>query len=352
MLKKIIPFLFTGIILFASACSHRQKSFGNYEFCVIETTEQKSQSILSFYDKNLNRIGQHKIPYADYGSLFTPPVVMNNNVYAIPEGVPYVKELEIVLEYHLNDGTVTEMNLKKPGLFSFAVSSDSIYTTNMLNGTSSISKYNKKTGKVERINTPSTVRNYNFIYSCGDGVYVSADQSSQNKTKSYLIKINPDHLSIEWEKDISNIGSETTFFYSDNKYLYFTVPKDKKYKPESYLARMSFKDQKIKKINLPYVNPEQMKPYKDKLLISHNDMHGTGNNITVFDPKTLQSELLTLDHNVDQMEVKDDKIYILGEDMMYRYRLEKNKLLLEKKTNVQTKKGGSIYFYISSFFVK
>lgn len=53
MLKKIIPFLLTGIILFASACSHRQKSFGNYEFCVIETTEQKSQSILSFYDKNL-----------------------------------------------------------------------------------------------------------------------------------------------------------------------------------------------------------------------------------------------------------------------------------------------------------
>ena len=81
-------------------------------------------------------------------------------------------------------------------------------------------------------------------------------------------------------------------------------------------------------------------------------MHGTGNNITVFNPKKMQSKLLTLDHNIDQMEVKDDKIYVLGEDMMYRYRLEKDKLLLEKKTNVQTKKGGSIYYYISSFFVK
>lgn len=352
MIKKIISLLLTCIVIFSTACSHKQNSFRNFEFCVIETTEQKNQSILSFYDKNFKRIGQHKIPYADYGSLFTPPVAMNNNVYAIPEGVPYVKELEIVLEYHLKDGTVTEMNFKKPGLFSFAVSTDSIYTTNMLNGTSSISKYHKKTGKVERINTPSTVRNYNFIYSCHDGVYVTANQSKQNNTKSYLIKINPDHFRIEWEKDISDIGSETTFFYSDNKYLYFTVPKDKKYNPESYLVRMSLKKQKIRKINLPYVNPQQIKPYKDKLLITHNDMHGTGNNITLFYPKTMQSKLLTLEHNIDQMEVKDDKIYVLGEDMMYRYRLEKDKLLLEKKTNVQTKKGGSIYYYISSFFVK
>lgn len=29
MLKKIIPFLLTGIILFASACSHRQKGRQN-----------------------------------------------------------------------------------------------------------------------------------------------------------------------------------------------------------------------------------------------------------------------------------------------------------------------------------
>lgn len=352
MLKKLIPFLFTGIILIATACSQTQKTHGNYAFCVIETTGQKNQSYLSFYDKNFKKISQQKIPYGDCGSNFVPPIVMNNNVYAIPLGVPSVKDLEIVLEYHLKDGTVSEIDFKKPGLFSFTVSSNAIYTTNMLNGLSSISKYNKKTGKLKRINTPSKVRDYDYLYACNNGIYVSASQSKHGKTKSYLIKINPDHLKIEWEKDISQIGSGTEFFYSDNEYLYFTVPTDENDKPESNLVRMSFKDQQVKVINLPYDNPEQIKPYKNNLLITHNDMHGTGNNITLFNPKTMQSKLLTLDHNIDQMEVKDNKIYVLGEDMMYRYHLEKDKLFLEKKANVQTKKGGIIYYYISSFFVK
>jgi len=80
---------------------------------------------------------------------------------------------------------------------------------------------------------------------------------------------------------------------------------------------------------------------------------GEGKEISVYDIETQETELIQLEHNVCQIAIKSNIVYIIdNEEKLYKYTFRDDKLEFEKQINIQTTEGEDSYFYVSSFFVK
>ena len=112
------------------------------------------------------------------------------------------------------------------------------------------------------------------------------------------------------------------------------------------LSKLNMTDGDITNIGLygNYLN--QIKTYKNFLLISHyNIQTKLGNQLTVLNLNTNEQKIIPFIHNLKQIQVKNDKLYAVDGNNMYIYNASNFKLI--NKFEIRTDKTN---YRISSFF--
>ncbi len=74
----------------------------------------------------------------------------------------------------------------RPGLFAFDEKDGDIYTTNWINGVSTLTKYNEETGEIQRYE--ESVGMFGYLHCAGNYVYVEKQVDQEEGTINYLIE--------------------------------------------------------------------------------------------------------------------------------------------------------------------
>lgn len=324
------------------------------QLVVIHTTQEENQSILNFYDKNLNFIKSKKLPYGTLSDYMGLPASYQNYVYFIPGGVPLQKELELVLAYNPSTHSYQEYNIGMPGLLQISVSDNAIFTVNELNFTSYISKFDKNTKKIYRISSDKI--SYDTVYYYNGFLYTTGKEHKEKNAKQYIFQIDPNSMKILWQKEITEYGQGGLFFCGAEDKLYFSLPYDSRERENNSLMVLSLKNKKnLKEISLSESFPQQIKKLGDSLLVLHSDLiEGEGSYISILDLNSQKSKLFSLSHNILQMETDEmsNSIYFLENEALYKYILDKkDNLILQKKIEIKRPEEENIYYYTGGFFL-
>ena len=314
-MKKKRSIILISILIIVSAVIYFYKPQHNknnsYQLGIIISIGNKDKSNILYYNDQLQKTGQKKLKIGNIASQYDIPKTVNDKVYMIPKGVPYVNEREEVMELDHNTQKIKLYKIGRPGLFAFDEKDGDIYTTNWINGVSTLTKYNEETGKIQRM------------------------------------KIERKTLKNQKEIKLKHSEDESVFFYSDDKNLYFSSGNTDK-----ILYQMDLKKDKISKLKLKEINPQQILPYKNKLFVTHCDLtSGMGKAISLLNPQTGESKVYKFKHNVIQCQTKEDYLYILSNDSIDKYKFDGEKMHLEASSKI-TIKGSWKNGYISSFFLK
>jgi len=326
------------------------KGFNKYfDMAVIETTGEANLSNLTFYNKELKKIGTQEIKLGSMGSPMDIPRIYDKYMYVVPQGIGNQKELTVILEFNMETGKYKTYDMKQNAIYSFAVNDKSIYSANYINGESIISWFDKSSAKVKTISKKTIcICNLNLYE---DTLYAFAIEKTNNGGKYYLYLIDTKIFMIKDTINISGGGQNYSTKIGDD--LYFTNQTDEHDQVSTMLTKFNIKDKTILDINLKEKFPHQILNYKDKLIISHFDQtERKGNTITIYDPKTKKQQKVTLVSTLEQIFIKDDKLYSLGDDYLYVYSINNSTFKLLNKTDVRTKKGDKEYYYLSGLFAK
>lgn len=360
VVKTYIILIISLTMILLSSCHHKKDTViydDNFFLGVIETTGQENKSFLTLYDGELNKKSSIEMDYGSMGSYFDLPKVFENSLYVIPKGLGNLKEMTSVLSFDLETGEHTLYDIGQPNMNSFCVDNSFIYTVNTLNGNSIISRFDKKTHSIEKLNLNKTFIGkldiYNgFLY--GFGFRDSDDLSME----SSLYIIDPDTLSIVEEIDITKHGQDQLGSLLSGDTIYFTnslkYVDGKGEVAANTLSELNINNNSITSIVLEESYPFQVLEYEGKLFISHfNLVSGEGNKLTIYDPllnKTITT--ISFEHNVAQIQIKDNNIYVSDGENLYSYKIADASLELVKVVDIYTKETEESYFYVSGFFIK
>ena len=322
----------------------------NFDIGVIETTGQGNISNLTFYNKELKKTGTQEIKLGSMGSPMDIPRIYDKYMYVVPQGIGNQKELTVILEYDMETGKYRTYDMKQHAINSFVVNDKSIYTSNNINNESIISWFDKTSGNVKTLSKKDIYISKLNLYD--DTLYAFAIEKVGNSSKSYLYLIDTKSFMITDTIDISGGGQNYSIKIGND--FYFTNQVDKDGQASNILTKFNIKDKTQLDIKLKDKFPLQILNYKDKLIISHFDqMQRKGNTITIYDPKTNEQQKVTLESNLEQIFIKDDKLYTMGEDYLCIYSINNSTFKLLNKTDVRTKRGDKdYYYYISGLFAK
>ena len=326
----------------------------DFYLAVIETTEQANKSNITFYNKDLIAVGTREIKLGSMGSSFDLPRIYGKNMYVIPKGIGNQKDLTVIMEYDMETGKYETYDMKQPGMNSFSVDEKSIYSVNTLNNTSIISWRDKSSANVKTISKQDVYIGRLDLYD--DTLYAFAMTKEKEGIKSNLYLIDTKSFEITATLDISKSGTGQYFSIKIGDAVYFTNQNEISGMTErsSYnLSRLSIKDKTILNIRLKEEHPFQIVNYKDKLIISHYDpVQIQGNKITLYDLETNEQQVVTLENNLSQILIKDDKVYSTDGEYLYAYSINNTAFKLINKIDIYTKRNSSTFYYVSGFFTK
>ena len=350
----LILALIVALLVFLFKFKGKESFNKDFNIAIVETTEQINESYLTFYNEDLKKIGAQKIELGSMGSSFDLPRVYDKNMYVIPKGIGNAKELSVIMEYNMETGNYKTYDIKQHNINSFSVDDTSIYTVNTLNYNSIISCYNKSSGKVKTISIEKVYIERIDLYD--DTIYAFGMLNDNQGIKSYLYLIDTKNFEIADKIDISESGIGQYYSNKIEDNLYFTNQTEMSFraeKPSKTLSKLNIKDKTISNIQLKEEFPFQILKYKNKLIISHYDLvQIKGNKITIYDPKTNEQKVVTLENELAQIHIKDDKLYSMDRDYLYVYSINDTEFKLINKVDIHTKRESKTFYYLSGFIVK
>lgn len=342
-----------AVLSIVSGCNDIQYKLSkiNYKYGVIETTGQENKSYISFYDDNLKKIGEEQIKYGSMGDGFLLPIVFKNSMYIVPKGIYNQKELTFIMEYDLDKMKIEKYDIGLQNMNSIAVDDKSVYGVNTMNFISNIVKCSKETKKLQKIEILDTYISYIEVY--GDKLFVFGESDKEGKMMIYLYILNANNLDILEKINISNIGFGQYNTVMKDDRLYFSAS----YSTEGIesqtvglLSEYNMVSGEVRTYDLKEDFPFQIMEYKDKLLITHFDPVGVvGNKISIFNTKDGSSELIELEHNIEQLGFDGKYIIILGNSHLYRYDKE---FKLKDSTLVANDNKTDCHYYTTGFFMR
>ena len=169
-MKKKRSIILISILIIVSAVIYFYKPEQNnsYQLGVIISIGNKDKSNILYYNDELQKTGQKKLKIGNIASQYDIPKTVNDKVYMIPKGVPYVNEREEVMELDHNTQKIKLYKIGRPGLFAFDEKDGDIYTTNWINGVSTLTKYNEETGEIQRYE--ESVGMFGYLHCAGNYV--------------------------------------------------------------------------------------------------------------------------------------------------------------------------------------
>lgn len=122
---------------------------------------------------------------------------------------------------------------------------------------------------------------------------------------------------------------------------------------ENYLIRDNEKNEKIVKVLLlgDISNMEKYSAWDNILIVSHFDLvKREGGSISIYNLETKELNNIELGHDVEQMTINENVIYILSDKIIYQYELKDMNLYLKCKT--QIKKSNEENYLSGIFYIK
>lgn len=344
-MKKYLLLLSLCILLGLVGC--RSDDFlSDFDLAVIETTSNANESVISYYDSQLNQVGKQQFPYGSMGSPFDIAKVHNRKMYVIPKGLGQTKDLGIVMGLNLKNGETTTYDFNQLSMNSFCVNGEDIYTVNTLNGDSYINAYDVKSKNTTYLKIEQTYVSKLDCY--GDTLYAFGCRTNENNViESFLYVIDLHNFSITKKLDLTAHGNSQYYTLLKENTLYFTNARNHLDEDNQILTAYHLDTEKLEAISLPEANPLQIIDYKDELWISHcNLVQQEGHTLTIYNPKTRQSKVVTFNHLILQIAIKDDRFYASDGTYLYMYQINSDTLKLIKNVKILTQPT----YYVSSFF--
>lgn len=339
------------LLLVLSGCANSSLSMKNldYSYGIIETTGQENMSYIYFYDDNLKKVGEEKIKYGSMGDGFALPIVFDNSMYIVPKGMYSQKELTFIMEYDLDGMEIEKWDTGLQNMNSIAVNKDFIFGVNTMDFTSNITKCNRQTKELSKIQIIDTYISCIEVY--GDELFAFGEREESGEMKLSLYILDTNTLDILKEIDVSDTGfGQYDTVMKDNK-LYFTASysiDNIENQPTDKLLEYNMENGEIKTYRLKENFPFQILEYKDKLLITHFDPVGvTGSSISIFDINNKTSESIQLNHNIEQLELDGEDIIILGNGHLYRYDKD---FFLKSYTSITNTRKTDYHYYTTGLF--
>lgn len=350
-MKKNIIIIFNIIVLLLvillTGCTNREIKIIEASISVIETSPNNKISYLKLYDCEGKYLGERKLTVPDINSGFIHPSINSGKIYMNSLG-DYNNSSNKVVEINLNKDNYTTYEIAY-GIWSVAANDEYIFTSHSPVGVSIISKYNKKTMSIEEtlqlqghVTHIKLINNLLYVFSTivPDDKKIFGLEVSIIDTKTFRVakNINIDGDIYVWESMIT--GSE----------LYFsTGMKSDDATPSKSLYKLNLNNYQITSINLNKDFPWQVKEYNGSILVSHfNPVSKNGNILSILDVKSGNIKNITFAHNLNQMEIYEDKLYITDESNIYVYDLITFKLL----NKILTKSNKNNYRNQGFFIIK
>lgn len=131
-MKKKRSIILISILIIVSAVIYFYKPQHNknnsYQLGIIISIGNKDKSNILYYNDQLQKTGQKKLKIGNITSQYDIPKTVNDKVYMIPKGVPYVNEREEVMEFDHNTQKIKLYKIGRPGFFAFDEKDGDIYS--------------------------------------------------------------------------------------------------------------------------------------------------------------------------------------------------------------------------------
>ncbi len=312
---------------------------------VIETKQNKEKSRILFLDSDMNELGSLALDYATVGNIYYKPLIVNNTLYIIPQGIATKKDAETVLEIDLSDLSIKKHSIEQLAMNSVAASETAVYTCNTLSGVSYINKCDKETGGTENINIPSTYIS-KLLYDNGC-LYAFGTTQTDEVMLSELLIYDGD-LNLLEKIDITECGATQYKAIAHEGYIYFTSGTDKNDNPTNTVGKVNTADYSLEIIELNENHPLDLAVHNGKLFISHfNVTQLIGGGLSVYDLETKELTEYSFEHGAEQMSIANDKLYILTDWKIYVYDIGSMELTDTASISPMDKD----YSYLSGLFV-
>lgn len=350
-MKKCRNALFIIISLYCMTvigCDKKQEteiSTDDIEVGVIETKGNKEESRIIFYDNKLNEIGILPLKFATVGDIFYTPLVLEDDLYIIPQGYANKKDEEKVLEINLSDLNIEEYTIEQIAMNGIAVADDYIFTCNNLNGISYINRcdINNKSTKTVEI---SDVYISNLIYE-GDTLFAFGTKNPENGITPAFLYQYDDELRLLGSIDISECGTNQYKAIGYKDYVFFTSLSDSMDNPTNTVGKFNAATNSLEIIYLEQKHALDLAIYDGCLYVSHYDLvQRAGGGMSVYDLETKKIENYQFGHGAEQMSIMDEKIYILSDWKIYVYDINDMNPLISMEVDSMDKE----FSYLSGMF--
>lgn len=330
-----------------------------YEVGVMESSEEVRRSVITYYNADFKRIGAQTIPYHCSSDNFDQGRVDKNKFFTITWRPYKSMESAPIVSVDLKSHKIQEYNFSKKlyGEKWFLVSGDVIYANRNLNGITYLEAYNMRSGRKTSVTLKSKIVTFmncdrKHIYGFGIGI-------SDNNDNSPIYKIDKKSLELVSTVDVGYpADSCASLIYKSKLYL----PTDEEEAKGKYASKLFIydleKEKKEKILPIKANATNNIVRHKDRIFIAlASPADGSGRRIAIMRMGTRKIKYAKFKHNVSQIKVKGDRLYVLdnkydSKTTLYRYRIEGDKFIREKKKNVFTQGSSGKHYFVGTFFVK
>ncbi len=338
-----------SIITFSGCNSNNHEAIDTDKISIgiIETRGNIEKSRILFLDDELNEIGSLPLDYASVGEPFEKPLVIDNTLYVIPQGLSTRQDAKTALEIDLSNLDIKKHSIDQISLHGIAADKENVYTANNLNGINHISKCNKTSGEVETLDFDSDYIPY--LFCSNDKLYAFCQQITDNGFDGSHIYVYDNNFNLVKKIDTTECGSGQYKAIEYNGNIYFAnMSNAKDDGPGNTVGVINTTDYSLESIKLTQDYPLDVQVYNNKLYITHyNLVQHLGGGLTVYDLETKEQTYTDFNHGAEQMSIANDKMYVLSDRTLYVY--DMNTMELVNSTDISPMDND--YSYLSGLFV-
>lgn len=184
-----------------------------------------------------------------------------------------------------------------------------------------------------------------------DMLFAFATTKYGKEMNSYIYIYDAEELSFDEKIDITNYGgTHYKAILFDNNIL-FSNSVDSGDHPCNTVCIYSINDKTIETISFDQYYPLDLAVWDNILIVSHFDLvKREGGSISIYNLETKELNNIELGHDVEQMTINENVIYILSDKIIYQYELKDMNLYLKCKT--QIKKSNEENYLSGIFYIK
>lgn len=317
MRRKRIVSIMATIVLAVSIMSGCSMATGtpsaNFTLGMAATTATGEETVIAFLDSNLNLIYRTKsMKYAGSVSSSKLPAISKAVLYCSPEGEMGVNDETTTIAMNLTTGRITKYDNgeKLSGPSAISANDKAYYIARNLNGVSTIGRRDFKTKKIISANFDES-KGIGFTNLLATDRYVFCSGFAYKK--NYIYKLDADTLKICGRIKITSDAGEMSL-YGNKLYFALTPDESKNGKKVKAVGEYDLNTNKTRFIRLNIHGViGRVQKYKNCLIVPDENIdEKRGNYINIYDLKSGKNRRIEYKRDLNQIEMKGDKMYILG----------------------------------------